>query len=66
MFILGKCNFMTTSAEGQRTAVVICRNNATIGNKSERPAFAEILGYRWLSSKVLMAVVLLKGLYVCY
>lgn len=46
MFILGKCNFMTTSAEGHRTAAVIFRSNEPIGNKSERPAFAEILGYR--------------------
>lgn len=37
---------MTTSAKGQRTAAVICRSNATIGNISERPTFAEILGYR--------------------
>lgn len=39
---------MITSAEGQRTAIRnnICRNNAPIGNKSERAKFAEILGYR--------------------
>lgn len=37
---------MITSAKGQRTAAVICRSNAPIGNKSERPIFAQILGYR--------------------